>query len=185
MNLLYRQRNKKSSDYRDHNYNKILSEYVCQMCDRYFQYKHGLDEHNKHHFGNKIYNCSKCTKTLSSKMDLYCHNVINHSWKTNYQCKLCKTYWITEDMYAEHMRTHAGEKRLYTCAECDKKYKTIGKFKVHRALHFERKVQGSCPVCLKTVVNSSILVTYKCSKDISDVSFSVLCEEANLKNKID
>lgn len=79
--------------------------YVCSECQRSFDYKHVLQNHERTHTGEKPFECSTCQKKFTR----------DHHLKT-------------------HMRLHTGEKP-YKCTHCDKDFVQVANLRRHIKVH--------------------------------------------------
>ncbi|XP_054268005.1 transcription factor IIIA-like isoform X2 [Macrosteles quadrilineatus] len=114
--------------------------YQCTECDAKFKRNHNLKEHSFVHTGVYPYVCEECKKGFEKSYHLKRHQ---RSHRT-YTCRLqnCSTTFPSMSLYRKHMATE--HKSDYSCAVCNKKFKTLSNCKLHYITHMESE-SLNCP----------------------------------------
>ncbi|XP_008286976.1 putative transcription factor Ovo-like 1a [Stegastes partitus] len=102
-------------------------EFVCQICQKTFQYQRMLNRHVKCHNETKRHLCSFCSKGFNDTFDLKRH-VRTHTGVRPYKCTLCEKAFTQRCSLESHMKKihsvtlkYAYKERrnkLYVCEEC-------------------------------------------------------------------
>uniref|UniRef100_A0A4W4H0I0 C2H2-type domain-containing protein n=1 Tax=Electrophorus electricus TaxID=8005 RepID=A0A4W4H0I0_ELEEL len=101
--------------------------YVCQVCQKVFQFQRMLNRHLKCHSEQKRHLCNFCGKGFNDTFDLKRH-VRTHTGVRPYKCDLCEKAFTQRCSLESHMKKIHGvtqqyaykERRtkLYVCEEC-------------------------------------------------------------------
>ncbi|KAF7229797.1 putative transcription factor Ovo-like 1a isoform X2 [Nothobranchius furzeri] len=101
--------------------------YVCQVCEKTFQYQRMLNRHVKCHNETKRHLCTFCGKGFNDTFDLKRH-VRTHTGVRPYKCTLCDKAFTQRCSLESHMKKihsvtlkYAYKERrnkLYVCEEC-------------------------------------------------------------------
>ncbi|XP_031159976.1 putative transcription factor Ovo-like 1a [Sander lucioperca] len=101
--------------------------FVCQVCQKTFQYQRMLNRHLKCHNDTKRHPCSFCGKGFNDTFDLKRH-VRTHTGVRPYKCTLCEKAFTQRCSLESHMKKihsvtqkYAYKERrnkLYVCEEC-------------------------------------------------------------------
>ncbi|XP_028993015.1 LOW QUALITY PROTEIN: putative transcription factor Ovo-like 1a [Betta splendens] len=101
--------------------------FVCQVCQKTFQYQRMLNRHVKCHSDTKRHLCSFCGKGFNDTFDLKRH-VRTHTGVRPYKCTLCDKAFTQRCSLESHMKKihsitlkYAYKERrnkLYVCEEC-------------------------------------------------------------------
>uniref|UniRef100_UPI0037E72E03 putative transcription factor Ovo-like 1a n=1 Tax=Semicossyphus pulcher TaxID=241346 RepID=UPI0037E72E03 len=101
--------------------------FVCQICQKTFQYQRMLNRHIKCHNETKRHLCSFCGKGFNDTFDLKRH-VRTHTGVRPYKCTLCDKAFTQRCSLESHMKKihnftlkYAYKERrnkLYVCEEC-------------------------------------------------------------------
>lgn len=93
--------------------------YPCDLCDKSFDYKHVLQNHNRTHTGEKPYQCPQCHKRFTRDHHLKTH-IRLHTGEKPFGCSVCHKRFVQVANLRRHERVHAGE-RLHHCGHghCD------------------------------------------------------------------
>ncbi|XP_029382466.1 putative transcription factor Ovo-like 1a [Echeneis naucrates] len=101
--------------------------FVCQICQKTFQYQRMLNRHIKCHNETKRHPCSFCGKGFNDTFDLKRH-VRTHTGVRPYKCTLCEKAFTQRCSLESHMKKihsitlkYAYKERrnkLYVCEEC-------------------------------------------------------------------
>ncbi|KAK5848192.1 hypothetical protein PBY51_005827 [Eleginops maclovinus] len=103
------------------------SQYMCQVCQKTFQYQRMLNRHLKCHNDTKRHLCTFCGKGFNDTFDLKRH-VRTHTGVRPYKCTLCEKAFTQRCSLESHMKKihsvtqkYAYKERrnkLYVCEEC-------------------------------------------------------------------
>ncbi|XP_034020854.1 putative transcription factor Ovo-like 1a [Thalassophryne amazonica] len=101
--------------------------FMCQICQKTFQYQRMLNRHAKCHNDTKRHLCSFCGKGFNDTFDLKRH-VRTHTGVRPYKCNLCEKAFTQRCSLESHMKKihsvtlkYAYKERrnkLYVCEEC-------------------------------------------------------------------
>ncbi|XP_036452488.1 putative transcription factor Ovo-like 1a [Colossoma macropomum] len=101
--------------------------YVCQVCQKVFQFQRMLNRHLKCHSEQKRHLCTFCGKGFNDTFDLKRH-VRTHTGVRPYKCTLCEKAFTQRCSLESHLKKIHGvtqqyaykERRtkLYVCEEC-------------------------------------------------------------------
>ncbi|XP_054656071.1 putative transcription factor Ovo-like 1a [Dunckerocampus dactyliophorus] len=101
--------------------------FVCQICQKTFQYQRMLNRHMKCHNETKRHLCNFCGKGFNDTFDLKRH-VRTHTGVRPYKCELCDKAFTQRCSLESHMKKihsvtlkYAYKERrnkLYVCEEC-------------------------------------------------------------------
>ncbi|XP_061565733.1 putative transcription factor Ovo-like 1a [Cololabis saira] len=104
-----------------------LDKFVCQVCQKTFQYQRMLNRHLKCHNDTKRHLCKFCGKGFNDTFDLKRH-VRTHTGVRPYKCTLCEKAFTQRCSLESHMKKihsvtlkYAYKERrnkLYVCEEC-------------------------------------------------------------------
>ncbi|KAM4536587.1 putative transcription factor Ovo-like 1a [Odontesthes bonariensis] len=121
--------------------------FVCQICEKTFQYQRMLNRHVKCHNDTKRHLCSFCGKGFNDTFDLKRH-VRTHTGVRPYKCTLCDKAFTQRCSLESHMKKihsvtlkYAYKERrnkLYVCEECGHTAGTQDELMLHlHSLHPE------------------------------------------------
>ncbi|KAM9836721.1 putative transcription factor Ovo-like 1a [Aulostomus maculatus] len=119
--------------------------FVCQVCQKTFQYQRMLNRHVKCHNETKKHLCSFCGKGFNDTFDLKRH-VRTHTGVRPYKCSLCDKAFTQRCSLESHMKKihsvtlkYAYKERrnkLYVCEECGHTAATQDELQLHlHSLH--------------------------------------------------
>ncbi|KAF6735267.1 putative transcription factor Ovo-like 1 [Oryzias melastigma] len=101
--------------------------FVCQVCQKTFQYQRMLNRHVKCHNETKRHLCTFCGKGFNDTFDLKRH-VRTHTGVRPYKCSLCDKAFTQRCSLESHMKKIHGvtlkyaykerRNKLYVCEEC-------------------------------------------------------------------
>ncbi|KAA0723046.1 putative transcription factor [Triplophysa tibetana] len=101
--------------------------YVCQVCQKVFQFQRMLNRHLKCHSEQKRHLCNFCGKGFNDTFDLKRH-VRTHTGVRPYKCNLCEKAFTQRCSLESHMKKIHGvtqqyaykerRSKLYVCEEC-------------------------------------------------------------------
>ncbi|XP_010901158.1 putative transcription factor Ovo-like 1a [Esox lucius] len=101
--------------------------FICQICQKVFQYQRMLNRHIKCHSDTKRHLCNFCGKGFNDTFDLKRH-VRTHTGVRPYKCSLCDKAFTQRCSLESHMKKIHGvtqqyaykerRNKLYVCEEC-------------------------------------------------------------------
>ncbi|KAM9717754.1 putative transcription factor Ovo-like 1a [Menidia menidia] len=135
----------RSSDQNQNTSTTAPGGFVCQICQKTFQYQRMLNRHVKCHNDTKRHLCSFCGKGFNDTFDLKRH-VRTHTGVRPYKCTLCDKAFTQRCSLESHMKKihsvtlkYAYKERrnkLYVCEECGHTAGTQDELLVHlHSLH--------------------------------------------------
>ena len=84
----------------------VTQQIVCQICQKIFQTKHGLNQHMHLHTGKSMYNCEQCGHNCTSTTQLEGH-MNKHRGIKPYKCPLCNVaYYYSHSLSAHQKKTN-------------------------------------------------------------------------------
>ncbi|KAJ8387458.1 hypothetical protein AAFF_G00156960 [Aldrovandia affinis] len=102
-------------------------EFMCQVCQKTFQFQRMLNRHLKCHNDTKRHPCNFCGKGFNDTFDLKRH-VRTHTGVRPYKCSLCDKAFTQRCSLESHMKKIHGvtqqyaykerRSKLYVCEEC-------------------------------------------------------------------
>jgi len=141
----------------------------CNLCDRKFLNKKGLDRHmTKYHASGEIqiYECDFDGKMFKNKGFLLKHMDV-HVPKV--ECEVCHIF-VRKANLNNHLITHFGSGQQFQCNFCSKSFKTKVLLKSHKQLHVKK---FECEICKKMFSHLRHLKKHK--KEIHDNPGSFEC----------
>jgi len=94
--------------------------YPCGLCDKSFDYKHVLQNHNRTHTGEKPYQCPQCQKRFTRDHHLKTH-IRLHTGEKPFGCAVCNKRFVQVANLRRHERVHSGE-RPFRCGHDDPEF---------------------------------------------------------------
>lgn len=129
----------------------------CEQCDRTFGKVKYIQKHIREiHDMATPFHCSFCNKKFNRKANLQEHELI-HEGKFLADCQTCGKSYRTASALRLHERTHTGEKP-YSCDLCDKAYAYNTDLKRHkRSAHGILGTPYPCTACDKIFYEPKLL----------------------------
>ena len=124
----------------------ISKRYVCDVCDKAFNWWCDLNRHKRTHTGEKPYICDVCKKTFSRRDHLNSHKRI-HTGESPYTCDICNKAYSRLYHLKLHKRIHTGQSP-YTCDICNKAFRRQDNLNRHKCIHTGEK-RYICEMCNK------------------------------------
>lgn len=136
--------------------------YVCNICQRSFDYKHVLQNHERTHTGEKPFKCPQCQKKFTRDHHLKTHMRL-HTGEKPYKCEHCPKDFVQVANLRRHTRVHTGE-RPYSCDICPSKFSDSNQLKAHMLIHSGQK-PFACGDCNGQYRRKHHLNNHKCPKN--------------------
>ncbi len=136
------------------------SRFTCLPCNKVFDSKKKLSEHNRHAHSDVQHSCDVCGKTFTRK-DSYENHLRIHNNLKEFKCDLCDKRFNVKKQMRRHRQSHFKEKsdettgekkeKLFSCPGCDAVFSDGKKLADHkRTEHPDLKGQHKCTICNKT-----------------------------------
>ena len=149
-------------------YNRIISSYRCEDCDKVFYNNTTLLIHQQRcHTTVKPYQCTTCNMTFSSKGNFSYHvKTVHRESKPHhvkFPCEMCDKKFDYKSLLIKHQLTHtkkrgsqvAGED-IIQCNVCNKKFQSKSSLLIHQRYHGDEK-EFKCRQCpMEFVVKSQL-----------------------------
>ncbi|MDP0561882.1 MAG: C2H2-type zinc finger protein [Candidatus Endonucleobacter sp. (ex Gigantidas childressi)] len=133
------------------------NKFFCQRCNKGFERRFHLREHESIHTGAKPYSCNMCDMKFSFKSNASAH-IKNHSDARPFRCGDCDKSFKNNWNLHEHKRTHTGE-RPFLCQYCSTTFRNKSHLTVHIRLHTGEK-PFPCQYCTKVFNNKTHLTAH-------------------------
>lgn len=80
------------------------STFICEICDRTFDYRYKLDHHKEVHSSTKMFSCESCDRRYSSRESLRDHKRYHKDPK--FECEKCRKRFHKKTQVLDHMSVH-------------------------------------------------------------------------------
>ena len=124
----------------------------CNLCDKAFQSKKGLDAHVETIHKKVKHDCPQCGKSFTQTTALKRHQQTVHTKINSLHCPTCGERFSQKFSLTRHIsEAHQGGKS-YDCNQCEKKFNRAENLRRHVAINHEgvpRMRAYSCPLCQK------------------------------------
>lgn len=165
--------------------------FICDYCQKQFQFKRRMREHIRHHFNIKPFKCTYCHKGFSTISHERRHEMICSKSGVSYkqrdlkfQCKFCPRKTETQKQLNDHENIHSG-KRPHQCRVCNKSFASRNTLLSHVKMHADEK-RYECSVCEKKFAKNAELEHHTREKHLPDTDprryFPCLLCEVKLKS---
>nr|XP_015834158.1 PREDICTED: zinc finger protein 234 isoform X41 [Tribolium castaneum] len=138
---------------RTHDPNYVKPEYKCNLCEKVYTTRGGLNVHKKLH-QNVTYMCDICGKSVTSRTSLKQHMML-HTGEKPFVCEFCGKNFNKRMLLKTHERIHTKEKP-YKCSMCTKSFSQRSTLMTHLRIHTGLR-PFACDICQKTFVTKSLL----------------------------
>ena len=159
----------------------IRKKHTCTICQKSFNRKHHLTEHNRIHTGAKPYACSECGKGFIAKNNMKRHLRL-HSGLKPHLCDFCGKGFAGKANLERHLRIHTQEKP-YVCDICARCFRHKHFLTGHMHVHTGEKPY-ECKVCKKTYRQPHHLKSHMLTHTGEKPYICSMCEKA-YKHRVD
>ena len=132
------------------------SRHQCTQCDKSFNFKSLLVEHERIHTDDRPFACAFCTKTFKHKKDCKRH-MRTHTGERPFKCTDCEKSFICSGNLADHRSVHT-DRRPFCCHLCGKTFKRLGDVRKHSKICPSKRSQETKTDDL--VVNMDMFMLY-------------------------
>lgn len=113
-----------------HRTNKL---HACKYCDKKFNIKHHLKNHEKTHENDKPFHCKECVRQFINQDALNRHSLVHKN--TEYICDFCQKVYHNKFSLREHLHGHIIDPN-FMCAKCGATFSTEFLLRIHaRRVH--------------------------------------------------
>eukprot|EP00347_Sterkiella_histriomuscorum_P013460 403364628 len=146
-------------------------------CDKVFNCKKALKEHERTHNEDRPFKCDLCDQTFTQYSSLQKHARV-HDKKKPYKCNFdgCDQAFSQVSNLIRHQRIHTGEKP-YTCKPCGKQFASGSNLKQHLQIH-EQQEERSQYQC----VFQSFLLVQTIGFHLKEGDDDIEADEAHFKD---
>ena len=149
--------------------------FVCETCGKAFDRKSALNFHTQTH--GERYPCNLCEKTFSYKKGLQKHVKYVHDKVKNFCCEICsKTFGRKEHLTRHFKDIHEEpeEGSLHQCGQCASSFKKEQSLKLHIRFVHENERNFVCDTCAKAFSQKASLDRH--IADVHEQSGSNACQ---------
>ena len=123
-------------DYFEHHTKVHEILYRCEVCEKQYKSKRGLELHAINHSDKKL-KCNLCEKSFVTKLQLNDH-MATHTGIDNYHCPQCSLGFKHKTNWYRHMKT-CQNKLTVMCSFCSKVFATNEYLKQHIRMKHENE----------------------------------------------
>lgn len=146
----------------DDSKNEDGSKFSCVPCNKDFDNRKKLKEHNRHSHSDAQFSCDICSKSFTRK-DSYENHLRIHNNKLEFGCDLCDKRFNVKKQMRRHRQSHFKEntkeektetvekkEKSFSCQGCDAVFNDGKKLADHkRTEHPDMQGQHKCTLCNK------------------------------------
>nr|XP_029734264.1 LOW QUALITY PROTEIN: transcription factor grauzone [Aedes albopictus] len=128
-------------------------------CDKKFFKKRLLYDHCLRHENPDVFRCELCQKSFTEKEGLERHNAWVHTPDSEkpYKCDICDAAFPKEYLLIPHMRYHLSmEQKHHVCDECGKAFGTENNLRQHQQTVHGPEYKLVCDICAKGFINKTL-----------------------------
>ncbi|KAJ9581249.1 hypothetical protein L9F63_023575 [Diploptera punctata] len=151
------------------NSNFLQKKFLCQYCNKYFEFASQLNRHRKSHSAEEkaATPCRHCGKKYTSKACLLKHES-QHTNNGVFKCRQCNNCFSSKQEYRSH-RTKQHRKQ-WSCSECHRSFSNSSNLKNHyNNKHLGREAKSfACNICgklFKQKGNLKVHVDSRCGSE--------------------
>ncbi|XP_065207896.1 protein krueppel-like isoform X2 [Planococcus citri] len=115
--------------------------FKCDSCDKSFDYKHVLQNHQRTHTGEKPFGCNVCGNRFTRDHHLKTHMRL-HTGEKPYSCEHCSMRFVQVANLRRHQRIHGPIK----CNTCDEEFPDSAQLQNHLRQHNLNPAE-ECNIC--------------------------------------
>lgn len=126
--------------------------HVCSFCQALFKTIGNLRRHEKIHAPTRNFLCPKCPKAFKTELALKIHDQGVHAeYRVVVKCPVCNKFFQENflKVHIKNMHTEKGKEKPFSCAKCDKTFKTEKLTQRHFEAVHDPKPQGTVYLCSK------------------------------------
>lgn len=117
-----------------------MSDNVCDLCGKLFQYKYQLIVHRRYHNERKPFTCQVCGEAFQNSAELTLHGKSKHIGGSKmYICNVCFHVFPNDTSLERHMKRHSSDKP-FLCNICMRTFNRREHLENHQRTH-----TGDCP----------------------------------------
>lgn len=120
---------------------RAVRKFKCNVCDRSFDYKHVLQNHQRIHTGEKPFKCGICGNRFTRDHHLKTHMRL-HTGERPFTCTYCGMRFVQVANLRRHLRIHDPIK----CDTCDRRFPDLNHLRRHLLEH-NLDSNGVCDIC--------------------------------------
>ncbi|XP_066986077.1 zinc finger protein 235-like isoform X2 [Macrobrachium rosenbergii] len=123
--------------------------FTCQYCSKKFYRKRSKDLHVRKHTGEKIHQCTVCSKVFTKLYAFQRHKEEVHACRKNFVCAECSKEFSSQRQLRNHLDLHRCEK-IHKCNQCDHACHTASGLRMHKLKNHsndQKKEEYQCTVC--------------------------------------
>lgn len=138
-------------------FNKLETKekFTCKFCDKEFNTKIPLQNHERLHTGEMPFSCPTCYESFRTSTSKYKHVMREHKNKI-FGCVYCGKRFSNTKSLREHVSSHMSEARKYQCDICKKRFRNKSSWTLHKYVHGGERPY-KCDVCSASFVQMSFL----------------------------
>uniref|UniRef100_A0A182J6S7 C2H2-type domain-containing protein n=1 Tax=Anopheles atroparvus TaxID=41427 RepID=A0A182J6S7_ANOAO len=160
----------------------VRSLHQCTTCEKTFNQKSNLIDHQRLHEQVKLFKCDYCSKSFVQIANLRMH-LRTHTAERPYQCKICQKSFTQSGTLQMHLRAHAKIKP-HSCDTCEKAFLTNSDLAKHKLSH--SGIKGfHCVLCKNRSFTQKIHLRLHLQKfhKLDDIKPLLVQGTLNLKNE--
>ena len=151
--------NKRAKLFEHENRHQNIRAYQCSYCDKSYFYKNNLSKHEKNHSGPKPYKCNICGKCFSSNKVLILHNQRHVRDEQDWTCIICQLNCKSKQGLLDHQKSDHGDIYMpLKCELCTKRFQLPEQLKMHMRYH---KKSHLCSECGKGFISGEKLLVHE------------------------
>lgn len=139
--------------------------HACKYCDKKFNIRQHLSNHEKMHEGHKPFNCKQCDRRFINQDSLNRHSLVHSN--AEYICDLCQKKYRHKLTLRKHIHEHIIDPN-FMCAMCGATFGTEFLLRIHaRSVHKKP---------LNKVISADAKKHLTNANNDSDIMFCKICK---------